>query len=116
MEKQPSWMLPFKIPLPSGRVLAAGEFLAATRLDSLRLTSSGDLDSLLVYLDHGRVLNAEAFGSPTRDGVLEMRRFTDCSFVLVAATGGGRNDPNGEDVLVFRRLLKSMTSPSLSLC
>jgi hypothetical protein len=98
-------------PLPDGSVLAAGEFIGSMRVADRYYDSSGDLDTLLLRAEFGAVKDVAVFGSSRRDGVLEARVYADCSALLVGAAGGGRNDPNGEDVLLFRRSLEDLRRP-----
>lgn len=95
-------------PLPDGSVLATGEFLGSLLIDGRPYAAVGDLDTLLVRATYGAITDVSVFGSMVRDGVHATRVYADCSALLVAATGGGRNDPNGEDVLLFRRTLTDL--------
>jgi len=98
-------------PLPDGSVLAAGEFIGSMRVNGRRFDAVGDLDTLLLVAARGTVSDVSVFGSLRRDGVLEVRLYADCSALLVGAAGGGRNEPNGEDVLLFRRSLADLRRP-----
>jgi hypothetical protein len=105
------WATVYSIaPLSNGSVLAVGEFLGGVDVSGTTLRSIGDLDSIVIMLNPGAPLVATAYGTSVRDGFLLAKELPDRSVVVVSALGGGRNDPNGEDVLIHRRAPQSTSS------
>jgi hypothetical protein len=88
--------------------LAVGEFLTAVKIGPQVLRSVGDLDSMYLALSPSG-LSARSTGTLVRDAALRIVPLDDCTVVLASIAGGGRNDPNGENVVLSRRSVRGLS-------